>query len=219
VSRTHGPTGWQYRTHEDEELHDRLWGWVHGRDAWDIGANDGQSVDALVERGFESIVALEPAGESFRILKQEWGSHPGITLLNKAAGAEKGKLALSVRNTPIHGGQLVSPDLPEAGWHGNELYRRQVECVTLDDLQQEYGTPDMIKIDTEGFEEQILRGGPEVLQCLPDMLIEYHSRDLLSACSGYLRGYWRVRVIENEDSPGNGWILAEGAAREEPVAV
>lgn len=217
MSRTQGPTGWLYRTHEDEALHAQLWGWVHGRDAWDIGANDGQSVDALIERGFETIVAVEPAIESFRILEQEWGKREGVTLLNKAVGAEPGKLALSVRLTPIRGGQLVSPDMPPGDWHGAEMYRRQVECVTLDQLQQEYGAPDFLKIDTEGFEERILRGGTEVLANGPELLVEYHSAELREACLEIIHrasgGQYEIRLVENSESAGNGWILAQGEVK------
>jgi hypothetical protein len=51
MSRTHAPSGWAYRTHDPEELHERLWGWVRGGVGWDIGANEGQSADRMLANG------------------------------------------------------------------------------------------------------------------------------------------------------------------------
>jgi FkbM family methyltransferase len=209
MSRTHAPSGWMYRTHDPEELHEKLWGWVQGegKTGWDIGANEGQSTDRMLASGFARVIAVEPAIESFRILEREWGADSRVTLLNAAVSYAPGTVSLSVRSTPMGGGQLVSPDLPEEGWHGTELYQRSVKCVTLDDMAAAYGRPSFIKIDTEGFEEQILRGGAEVVAGQCNWLVECHSPELLSACRSILYSH-DMEVIENTESPGNSWILA-----------
>ncbi len=209
MSRTHAPSGWIYRTHDPEGLHEQLWGWVQGGVGWDIGANEGQSVDRLLANGFSRVIAVEPAIESFRILEREWGSDPRVTLLNVAVSDEPGMAALSVRSTPMGGGQLVSPGMPEEGWHGAELYQRSVTCVTLDDLLEKYGTPDFCKIDTEGFEERILRGGVATRRSWCDFLVEYHSPDLRRACYQLLDSGYVMRDVENPEGPGTGWLLAE----------
>jgi FkbM family methyltransferase len=213
MSRTHAPSGWQYRTHDPEGLHEELWGWVSGRDGWDIGANEGQSVDRMKANGFETVLAVEPALESFRILEREWPSgFQGVVLRNEAVGACRGLMDLSVRMTPIRGGQLVAPWVSPSGWYGTELYQRSVRCTTLDELQGEYGQPDFIKIDTEGFEEQILQGGRSVIQVGCSWLIEFHSPALKESCVEMLgrNPAHEIRVLDNpESADGNGWLLVK----------
>lgn len=207
MSRTHAPSGWMYRTHDPEELHEQLWGWVSGRTGWDIGANEGQSVDRMLANGFGRVIAVEPAIESFRILEREWGADSRVTLLNEAVSDKAGAVSLSVRMTPMGGGQLVSPELPQEGWHGKEMYQREVSCTTLDDLAERFGRPDFIKIDTEGSEERILHGAVWLTAGQCDWLVEVHSPELMNACQHILYSH-DLEFIENTESPGNGWILA-----------
>jgi FkbM family methyltransferase len=209
MSRTHAPSGWMYRTRDPEDVHEELWGWVKGSVGWDIGANEGQSADRMLANGFSKVLAVEPAIESFRILEREWGDDERVELLNAAVSDVTGVVALSVRATPMGGGQLVSPELPQEGWHGAELYQRSVRCTTLDDMAAECGRPDFVKIDTEGFEEQILRGGAAVIEHDCDWMIEYHSEELRRACYGLLGSGYIMRDVSNPESSGNGWLLAE----------
>ena len=41
-----------------------------------------------------------------------------------------------------------------ASWN----YKKKVQAITLDDLVDRYGTPDLIKVDVEGYEYEVLRG-------------------------------------------------------------
>jgi hypothetical protein len=132
-----------------------------------------------------------------------------VTLLNIALSDEPGTVDLSVRFTPMGGGQLVSPGVPSDGWYGAELYRRCVPCMTLDQLLEAYGAPDFVKIDTEGFEERVLRGGTDVRRWCCDWLIEYHSPELGRACQDLLDSGHVIQDVENPESPGNGWLLVE----------
>ncbi len=207
MSRTHAPSGRLYVTQDPEEVHDRLWERFGGAVGWDIGAHQGQSTDRMVKQ-FEQVVALEPATESFAFLDQEWGNHTQVTVLNKAAAAHDGVMYLSVRDTPISGGQLVAIDLPEVGtWWGTTTGIRKVECVTLDSLAAEYGFPDFVKIDTEGGEVGVLAGAATVIDHGCDWLIEYHSHALREQCRRMLgRGY----ALEDIPCPGkedNGWLV------------
>jgi FkbM family methyltransferase len=209
MTRTHAPSGWMYRTQDPESVHDKLWDWVSGSVGWDIGANEGQSTDRMLANGFERVIAVEPAIESFRILEREWGGDPRVTLLNIALSDEPGTVDLSVRSTPMGGGQLVSTEVPSDGWYGAELYRRCVLCMTIDQLLGAYGAPDFVKIDTEGFEERILRGAEAVRRSGCSWLIEVHSAELKEACYDLLDSRHVTMEIENPESPGNGWLLAE----------
>ena len=53
--------------------------------------------------------------------------------------------------------------------------RVEVEAVTIDRLSQDYGPPDVLFIDVEGFECQALRGATVTLaQHRPDCFVEVH---------------------------------------------
>jgi FkbM family methyltransferase len=83
----------------------------------------------------------------------------------------------------------------------------RVECKKLDDYSHEISKIDLIKIDVEGWENHVLKGGEEILQRdRPDLIIEIHPEDLedqnqsikglLEHLSEY--GYNKVIGVENK---------------------
>lgn len=50
----------------------------------------------------------------------------------------------------------------------------EVKAVTIDDLALEYGIPDVLFIDIEGYECQALSGAKETLKKRPDCFVEVH---------------------------------------------
>lgn len=139
--------------------------------AFDIGANGGLVATSLADR-FETVIAVEPAIESYTQLLTT--APPNVTPLNVACSATPGTITL--RETALTGslGELFTGDsLP---W-GEHVGYRDVEAVTLDDLTRLYGTPDFIKIDTEGHESQVLAGGVDTLLTRPAFVIEIHSQE------------------------------------------
>ena len=50
-----------------------------------------------------------------------------------------------------------------------------VRAVTIDELAQQYGYPDVLFIDVEGFEVKALAGATECLKRFPDCMVEVHS--------------------------------------------
>ena len=152
--------------------------------AFDLGANTGVYAQELARR-FAKVVACEPAVESFEYLTG--CEEPEIVALNVAAADHNGELEAWVEANPMLSGQLVAEGSPD------ERSSRMVTCRTVDSLADEFGPPDFIKIDTEGFESQILAGAQETLYGRPQLLIEVHahfaeeSRDL--ACEKLLSSY------------------------------
>lgn len=214
-----GPTGISYVSDEPEPDHSYVWSHFSGELAFDIGANTGQSVRAMMAGRFSRVVACEPSAESFAELAAQWGADPRVTLLNCAAGADDGELELSVCPHAIAHGHLLSPALIGVSPHPffrDETERRTVPCVTLNSLFRAYGMPDMVKIDTEGSEADILRGGPDLMGWA-QWLVEWHSPDLRERCRELLDGYgYATEIIDYPedldtmpyDEPQCGWLLA-----------
>lgn len=51
----------------------------------------------------------------------------------------------------------------------------EVSAFTLDDLDSRYGPFTAVKIDVEGYEHQVLKGGPHLLSRGPKLLLELHA--------------------------------------------
>ena len=219
-------TGREYATADQDEVADQMWSAYSGVTGWDIGANDGQSVDRMLDLGFGFVVALEPAAESWGRLQENWGHDERVFLLNWAASDHDGSMELSVRPFPINSsGQLVAAHMPdEAGlrfsqWWDDPITTRTVPCMTLDGMLDDYDIPDLVKIDTEGGEELVLKGAPRLLaERKTSWLIEFHSPKLRRACTAILAaaGYqadWlrNPHDVADHDDPErdvNGWIQA-----------
>ena len=65
-----------------------------------------------------------------------------------------------------------------------EFGRVATESRSVDDLAEEYGTPDVLFIDVEGYEGEVLAGAAETLALKPDVFVEVHVGAGLEALGG-----------------------------------
>jgi FkbM family methyltransferase len=134
---------------------------------FDIGANVGEYSQAFLALGAR-VVAVEPnpelAAKLSRLRNQRW------TSLECAVGETAGTLPM--RLSDMHTLGTLSEDWLKIATQTKRLASRHWERTvivpvrTLDSLIAQYGRPDFIKIDVEGFELQALRG----LKSLPKSL-------------------------------------------------
>jgi len=54
--------------------------------------------------------------------------------------------------------------------------QQRVRAYSVDELAREFGAPDVLFMDVEGFECEVLKGARETLRERPDVFIEVHSR-------------------------------------------
>lgn len=146
-----------------------------GNLAFDIGANIGQAAQVLADR-FGKVVAFEPCVESFEVLREEMPAN--VTCLNEAVSDHDGEVVLEEMGNCINTGQLVSSAAYLPFW-GEKLGERTVPCATIDTLAVEYGPPDFIKVDTEGHEVMVIRGGRKTFESLaaPQIIVECHQEE------------------------------------------
>lgn len=152
---------------------------------FDIGAHVGDRADSFARLG-ASVVALEPQPKVFRALRLILGRRAGVTLRNAAVGAAQGRLEMFI-NSANPTVSTASPDLIAAAgsaqtWQGQNWDATVIVPVTtLDDLIAEFGMPDFVKIDVEGFELEVLKG-----VCRPLALLSFEftliQRELALAC-------------------------------------
>lgn len=141
----------------------------------DIGANFGVMGQALEFNGYE-VVSFEPQPELFKLVlsKNVAGMKYNCALGDMPGTAPMPKLRYDEKNN--FGGMGLG--------FRSVLGSIQVEVRTLDSF--EFEDVGFIKIDVEGFEEKVLRGGQSTIaRCRPVMYIE----DDRAAQSKSLRDY------------------------------
>jgi len=119
---------------------------------FDIGSNVGAyTLLASGVCGAKS-VAIEPVGSTFDILVKNIALNQlegSVAAINAAAGAEEGTIPFtSAYDTTNHA--IAKNEIAEAG-------TIDVKLVTIDSLAME-NSPQLAKIDVEGFETEVLKG-------------------------------------------------------------
>jgi FkbM family methyltransferase len=152
---------------------------------FDIGAHIGDRVASFRRLG-ASVVAVEPQPAFAFALNMLYGRSSNVFIERAAVGRKAGDVRLMVNtdnptvstasNAFIHAAQ----DAP--GWRGQHWDKSiRVPMMTLDSLIEEHGVPAFIKIDVEGFEEEVLIG---LTQSVAALSFEFTTiqRDIAHAC-------------------------------------
>jgi FkbM family methyltransferase len=128
--------------------------------AFDIGAHVGDRVASFRRLGARA-VAIEPQPALVRTLRILFALDRRVTIEQLAVGAKEGEieLRLNLRNPTV---ATASDDFIRAadgapGWEGQQWTKTvRVPMTTLDALIARHGEPRFVKIDVEGFEDEVL---------------------------------------------------------------
>lgn len=130
--------------------------------AFDIGANIGCTA-VLFSDIFGQVHAFEPSPTTFAYLRKNVLRNAGanVTLHNLGLGEQAGSSTITFAPNNRSGAFVSDREKANAD-HLSE----QIEIATLDGMvaAQVLPAPDFIKIDVEGFEGHVLRGGAATLQ-------------------------------------------------------
>jgi FkbM family methyltransferase len=187
---------------ERKRMMELLGGFVHpGSLVFDVGANQGKYTEHFTLLGAK-VVAIEPNSALIQLIKER---APSAIVVQTAVGANTGSASLLI------GGGDENSTLSDR--YADELRKRfdlrpiTVPVTTLTRLANEYGIPDFVKIDVEGFEPAVLTG----MDFQPRALsFEFHGSllDELQACLTLLPDYeFRISV-------GNSYLWSSAWADE-----
>jgi FkbM family methyltransferase len=125
---------------------------------FDIGANMGSRVSSFLVLKAK-VVAVEPQEICMKELKKTFRDQP-VYFEKKGVGAKQGVEEMFIANNSLISSFSKSwIDVMKVKHQKNNWDRtEQVEITTLDLLMEKYGIPDFIKIDTEGYELEVLKG-------------------------------------------------------------
>jgi len=142
--------------------------------AFDVGSHVGDRAASFLRLGAK-VVAVEPQPALGSVLKLFYGRNPNFSLVRAAIGGHEGEieLQLNTRNPTV---ATASKDFIKSadaapGWEGQAWDAKiKVPLTTLDALIARHGRPAFVKIDVEGFEDEVLSG---LSSPLPALSIEF----------------------------------------------
>lgn len=121
----------------------------------DIGMHVGQDTEFYLKKGFK-VVACEPNKrlvESTTEKLSEYVERDDLTILNVGICGNTGKRKFYANST----NDVWSSFDSSLGSRGGDYQEYDVECLTLQDLLNEYGSPHYLKIDAEGYEPEVIK--------------------------------------------------------------
>ena len=131
---------------------------------FDVGANAGQTRNWFRHHlPKATIYSFEPVQSTFQQLKENAGNDPNCILVNQALGDEAGAKTIRL----YEGDMTVLNSLRDDVMNNNEGAREETISInTLDAYckANNINKIDLLKIDTEGFEINVLKGASEMLQ-------------------------------------------------------
>ena len=173
---------------------------------FDVGANTGQYGKHLRELGYRGkIVSFEPQKQPFATLSADAKRDARWTAVNLGLGNENEQKTINVYEDSRLS-TLLSSDHRSGALNGQPVGTETIEIRTLDGIIDQYAAPDdkiLLKIDTQGFEKQVLQGAEQSLPKLTSIQIEmsltplYDHQPLLDEMVALLRSkgfaLWQIQ--------------------------
>lgn len=151
---------------------------------FELGANDGyhtKMLKGVLDKGKKqhTYYAFEPDPRQVEVFNKR---NPGVPLIKKAVGVIDGpvEFLLSGCSTPgkyfSGSSSLREPDFATRVWKDMTFTKQIVEGCRLDTFCKERGVTkiDFIWADIQGCEEDMIRGGVEILKRTRYLYTEYH---------------------------------------------
>lgn len=148
----------------------------------DIGANTGQFAAKILDILPDiDLYCFEPIVTCFKELQQNLGSNKKIRFFNIALGNENGEMTLHLNDYSPSSSLLVMNNLHKKAFTFTEKsIDEKIYIRKLDDLKAEIvlAKPLLIKIDVQGFEKEVIKGGLETIKQADIIIIETSFEEL-----------------------------------------
>lgn len=144
---------------------------------FDVGGNKGQSIERYIKIfNKPTIHSFEPINSEFNFMNEKFKNNKNIFLNNYALGDKTCKQKLNV--TAITGNSSFNKIRPGTKWLKTRSYQsntssktyvksiQEVDVKKLDDYVEinNINKIDLLKIDTQGYEDKILKGSQKTIK-------------------------------------------------------
>jgi len=178
---------------------------------FDIGANEGQFASEIREYGYTGkIVSYEPLSSARKKLLELASADPNWEVHDQSAiGDQAGEIEIHIAGNSVSSSVLPMLESHSSAAVGSAyIDSERVPIAKLDSVAKHYMTPEsklFIKIDTQGFEWQVLDGANETFQQARGVLCEL---SLVPLYDG--QRLWRD-IVDRLDAEGFMlWALLKG---------
>ena len=172
----------------------------------DVGSNIGSFTKEILQNTASKVISFEPLEKSFcklKDLKEIWGDR--LLVVNKALGAKESVETIYF-NENKHTHASLIPEINNLSYVSNHK-KEQIILTTLDVFLKENPQSesiDYIKIDTEGYEYDVLIGCKETIKSRKPKFvhIEFNWHQLIKSQTLYsfsllLEGYNAYQLLPN----------------------
>jgi len=135
----------------------------------DIGAAYGDwTKECLKVYPNSKFLLLEPLAEYNNALNKMVYQHSNVRFINAVAGAVSGQVEMHVQKDLVGSSLLDDKDKSYSG------SMRSISMVSIDDLlnKGELEPPELVKIDVQGFELEVLKGGGSLFNSAEVFILE-----------------------------------------------
>ena len=159
-----------YGTHDERYVVTKLLKIIKSGDiCWDIGANIGFYTCFLASQVKDSgaVLAFEPAARTSGYLQENasLNEFTNVTIINKGLGDNREQRQLYYSEAALAEGTA------SLKYANGRTASERVTLDTIDNLISKLPTPDFIKIDVEGYQLEVLRGGEHFLKTHAPLLM------------------------------------------------
>lgn len=142
----------------------------------DVGANVGDVAEAaLLSYPNSKVICFEPVSQTFEMLQSRLQGYPDRSFFYKSALSDRSGTE-EIHITTFHGANSIEPQSKihqDLNPHVRELRTEKIELVRLDEIASTFPSTkiDILKIDVEGHEVAVLKGGRNFIANNVDVII------------------------------------------------
>lgn len=140
----------------------------------DIGANIGQFGESLRKEGYKGkIVSFEPTKSAYEILSKKAKADGAWETHHCGLGAAPGTATLHASQLSVFNSILELSDV--AKLHDNRMtvdHTEEIKINTLDQIAGSLSGKILLKIDTQGYERQVMEGARQTMSRALGILLE-----------------------------------------------
>jgi len=131
----------------------------------DVGANKGQYAKEIRKAGYKGrIISFEPVTETFNQINAASRNDDLWDVRKMGVGAAKGSATINISRNSVYSSFLDQTDMASAFSKKSAVVLTEtVPVVALDDLDFGSAQSIFLKIDTQGYEKEVLAGAQKLL--------------------------------------------------------